>query len=304
MPRNEAWTRAAQVAAAQRGLVTRRQCLNAGVPASSLERAVRPGGRWQAVLPGVYATFTGPLLPVQLMTAALLLGGPGAQLTGVTALALYGCIYLPSDPRVHLLLPMRTRRAPGTLPVLVHRTWLLPQPYRRDDLPVSPPDRAAVLAARHLTDLRQIRALLSEVVQRQLSTLDRLEAALEAGPSAGSARPRRVLDELAAGCRSAPEIELRDLLRRRPRLLAGALFNHPVTVGTRRYLADVCWPSARVIVEVDSVRHHGFGEAAEWTARRRAELVTAGWRVLSVSPGRIRSEPDAVLAQIEALVSP
>jgi very-short-patch-repair endonuclease len=304
MPPNQAWTRTAQVAAAQQGLVTRRQCLDAGVPASSLDRALRPGGRWQAVLPGVYATFTGPLLPVHLMSAALLLGGPGAQLTGVTALALYGCTYLPSDPRVHLLVPMRTRRATGALPVRVHRTGLLPEPYQRDGLPVSPPDRAAILAARHLSNVREIRALLSEVVQRRLSTLDRLETALAAGPSSGSARPRRVLDELAAGCRSAPEIELRELLGRRPRLLAGAVFNHPVTVGTRRYRADACWPSARVIVEVDSVSHHGFGEAAEWTARRRAELVAAGWRVLSVSPWRIRSEPDQVLAQVEALVCP
>jgi len=281
--------------------VTRQQCLAAGLSATSLDRAAAPGGRWQRLLPGVYATFTGPVLPVHLMTAALLLGGPGAQLAGVTALAVYGCAYLPSDPRVHLLLPMQVRRGRASI-LVVHRTGHLPQPRLRRGLAVSPPEHAAVLAARGMRGLRPVRAMLSEVVQRRLCTLELLEASLAAGPSAGSALPRRVLDELAAGCRSAPEIELRALLASRPRLLVGVVFNHPLVVGGRRLVADACWPSALVIVEVDSVEHHGFGAAAEHTSRRRAALVAAGWRVLSVSPWRLRSEPGVVLAEIEALL--
>jgi very-short-patch-repair endonuclease len=299
---HDTWAAALQVAATQHGIVTRDQCLASGLPSTSLERVVRPGGRWQRVLPGAYATFTGPLLPVHLMAAALLLGGPQAQLTGVTALLLHGCTYLPHDTRVHLLLPMQVRRRMGER-VVVHRTGRLPSSQRRQGLPVTPPDRAAVLAARHSSSLREVRAMLSEVVQRRLTTVDRLESALSTGPSAGSALPRRVLTELAAGCRSAPEMELRDLLRRRPSLLATVLFNHPVVVGGRRLVADACWVQARVIVEVDSVEHHGFGEAAERTARRRAALTAAGWIVLSVSPRRLREEPEAVLAEIETLLA-
>jgi very-short-patch-repair endonuclease len=301
MRSSEAWTRAVERAGRQRGLVTRRQCLALGLHPTSLDRQVGPGGRWQRVLPGIYATFTGPLLPVHLMAAALLWCGPGSQLTAGTALALHGCRYLPADPRVHVLVDVADRhRGPGA--VRVHRCADVPAPWWRDGLPLSPPDRAAVLAARHTGNLREVRALMAEVVQRRLTTVDRLSAALEAAPSAGTALPRRVLGELAAGCRSAPEMELRDLVRRRPRLLAGVRWNHPLCVRGRSFAADACWPAARLVVEVDSVEHHGFGEEPEWTARRRAALTAAGWRVLSVSPRRIREQPETVLAEIEALL--
>jgi very-short-patch-repair endonuclease len=297
----QAWARAEQVAAGQRRLVTRRQCLQAGLGRSSIAHALAPPGRWQRVLPGVYACFTGPLTVTHLIAAALLFGGPSAQVTGLTALALYGCQYLPNDPRVHLLLPASVHRtSPGFL--RIHRTHTLPHPHWRQGFPVTPTDRAAILATAHLTSLRDVRALLSEVVQRQLTTVERLDAALALAASAGSALPRRALADLAAGCRSAPEMELRDLVRRRPHLFRAACWNHRVQLGSTWFVADVCWPYARLIVEVDSVEHHGLGEGPERTARRRAALVAAGWIVLSVSPRRIREQPDAVLAEIEAVV--
>jgi len=54
------------------------------------------------------------------------------------------------------------------------------------------------------------------------------------------------------------------------------------------------------VVEVDSRSWHGFGNAPEHTERRRALLASRGWRVLPVAPTRIRREPTAVLAEIEA----
>ena len=57
------------------------------------------------------------------------------------------------------------------------------------------------------------------------------------------------------------------------------------------------------IVEVDSVAHHGLGDGPEYTSRRRAALVAAGWVVLSVSPRRIREEPDVVVAEILAVLT-
>ncbi len=304
--RDPAWSRALAVAAGQGGLITRQQCLAVGLRNSQVGRAIAPGGRWQRAMPGVYAVFTGPLGMPQLATAALMLCGPSAQLTGLTALTLFGCVYLPTTSQVHVLVGASVQRV-GASGLRLHRTDHLPVPQSRRGFPVSPPDRAAVVAARHLRDRRTVRALLAEVVQRRLTTVDRLMLVLEDGNTRGSALPRLVLEELAAGVLSAPEAELRALVRAHPLLRRGVRWNLPLTVrggaGPIAVVVDACWPAARLVVEVDSIAHHGLGDGPEYTSRRRAALVAAGWTVLSVTPRRIRDEPDAVVAEIVAVLS-
>lgn len=297
----DVWDRARAVAAQQNGVISRRQCLELGMRDTQLSRAVRPGGRWQRVLPGVYGVVTGPLGQASLVTAGVLLGGPASQVTGLVALTWYGCTYVPRAAQLDLLIRWETRRR-STGYVRFHRTRRMPPAHVRGGVPLSPVERATLLAARHLGRLAEVRAVMSEVVQRRLTTTDRLADALELEPVAGSALARRVLRDLGAGCLSVPEMELRDLVRRRPALARGVVWNHPVQGGGRRLVADACWPLARVIVEVDSIAHHGLGDGPERTSRRRAALVAEGWRVLSVSPRRIREEPQLVLDEIEALV--
>ena len=60
--------------------------------------------------------------------------------------------------------------------------------------------------------LRTVRAVLCEVVQRGLAVSDDLADTLSRGHSKGSALPRRALGDVVAGCRSAPECDLRDVL--------------------------------------------------------------------------------------------
>jgi very-short-patch-repair endonuclease len=55
-----------------------------------------------------------------------------------------------------------------------------------------------------------------------------------------------------------------------------------------------------LVVEVDSRSFHGFGDAPERTERRRARYAELGWRVLPVSPGRLRVDPKRVKCEIEA----
>lgn len=154
----------------------------------------------------------------------------------------------------------------------------------------------------HLPDgvpLRDARALLAEVVQRRLTTVEHLARVLEQGHSAGSAIPRRVLADLRAGCRSAPEMELRDLVLCDPVLAAPARWNHQIMLSDGSLVVgDGCWPDVLLVAEGDSVEHHEIGWTSEWTAQRRAALVTDGWTVLSFSPYRVRSEPRDVLGQL------
>jgi hypothetical protein len=168
-------------------------------------------------------------------------------------------------------------------------------------IPTAAPERAVLDACRGLTSLRDIRALLCEAVQRGLTTPVRLLSALHQARWQGSKAIRRALADLAAGCRSAPECELRDLVRR-SHTLAEPRWNQPLPDVEPPIRPDACWQDARVVDEIDSAEWHRFGDRVEETERRRSRLASLGWTVVPVSPRRLREEPETVLKEIEAAV--
>lgn len=286
------------LAAAQDGLVTRRQCLDAGLTRGQIDWLGRSTGHGQRVLPRVYSLTSGPLNRRQQLVASLLYAGDGAQLTGITTLEVMQFRYVPNDPRVHVLVHS-ARRVESTGFVIVHRTERVLAPHRVGGLPVTPPARAAVDACWSMASVRDATAVLAEAVQRRLCTVEMLSSELAAGHSAGSAVPRRAVALLQSQAVSAPEQDLIGLLRRSAVLPEPAV-NLSLDVGGRTVVPDLCGPDARLIVEVDSIAHHTLGPDAERTSRRRAMLTAAGWTVLSISPQRIRTDPDGVLREIEA----
>lgn len=281
----------------QGGLVTRAQCIDAGLAPSQVTRLASVSGRGQQVLPRVYCLRTGPLSRRQLLVAALLYAGTDAQLTGVTSLQLRGLTYVPADDRVHVLLPAARRVASRSF-VIVRRTTDLPRAQGVTGLPTTPAARSAIDACRDVRDVRSAVALLAEAVQRRTCTRSMLGEELAKGPRQGSAVARRALATIASGADSAPEADMVELLAT-SRFLPPPQVNHHVWVRGRQYVADFCWPQARLIIEIDSVEHHGYGPAAERTARRRAELTADGWTVLSISPARLRRDRAVVLGQVE-----
>src|SRR6478752_2482860 len=60
---------------AQHQVITRVQALACGMPQSTLDRYIAPGGRWQRLLPGVYLAVTGAATQDQRELAALLYAG-------------------------------------------------------------------------------------------------------------------------------------------------------------------------------------------------------------------------------------
>jgi hypothetical protein len=115
--------------------------------------------------------------------------------------------------------------------------------------------------------------LLSEVVQRRHCSVAELLDELVAAPKPGSALPKKGLDDVTAGCRSTAECDLRDVIRR-ARALPEPRWNQPLP-GYPSLFPDACWPEARLVVEVDSVEWHQFGDAPEKTAR--ATRCTQQW---------------------------
>ena len=152
----------------QDGLLSRAQILSLGVNKGTVRRRIEQGGRWQVVLPGVYATFTGPLVHRQQLRAALLHAGDQAILSGQTAAELHGTRYVPpGDGCVHVLVPS-INKVRSVAFVRMHTMIRLPRAWRLSSFPVVPPAHAAVDVARGLNNLRDVRAVMCEAVQRGL----------------------------------------------------------------------------------------------------------------------------------------
>src|ERR1051326_9392770 len=77
--------RVRQVLRAQHQVITRRQALLSGMPPSTLDRQIVPGGPWQRLLPGVYLAVTGTPTRDQREMAALLYAGKPSLITGPAA---------------------------------------------------------------------------------------------------------------------------------------------------------------------------------------------------------------------------
>ncbi|RIQ20216.1 hypothetical protein DY240_18860 [Jiangella rhizosphaerae] len=324
--------------------------------AEAVRHAIRSGGPWQRVLPGVYATFNGPLGRLHRLRAALLYAGEEALITGPWACELHGLRYGPSvTDDVDVLVPwargqrghgfvraVRTRRmpegerwvddqrlaalqgdgppldevldalapsaSPGVVPIAAAARAVVDTVVRWTHLPAdwrprcSRPDGCPACwhdpEHHRAIALRNTRALLCEAVQRRRTTVAALRAEVAAAPRRGGALARLAMRDIDAGCRSAPECELRDLVRT-SRLLPEPRWNQPLP-GHRGVHPDACWQHARLVVEVDSRSFHGFGDAPARTEERRARYAALGWRVLPVSPARLRGMPAAVLREIEA----
>ena len=286
-----------ETAVAQDGLITRVQALEAGLTRHQVDWLIGRGARWQIVLRGVYSATSGALTRRQQMRAALLYAGEGATLTGITVMQLYELRYAPTDRRVYLLVPIARRVRPHPA-VVVERTRHMPVPTVRDGFPAAPVERASLDAARRCSP-REAQALLAEVVQRRLTTVERVARCAAETHQPGMATVRACIAALRAGAASAPEVDLQRICERST-LLPPPAMNYPINLDGHRVVADACWSDVRLIVEVDSTEHHGFGPAAEHTARRRAALTAAQWTVLSISPSRLRDDPDGVLREIEA----
>lgn len=320
---------------AQNAILTRDQLRELGVGRAALRWRLSTG-QWQEVLPGVYATFNGPTDNAHRLQAAVLYGGPGAMITAAAACRISGLKYVPADDRITVLIPDTSRRSDAAF-VRVARSRRLPELARRaipgptgpawarPSISAAPVFRAVLDLARELGTemnrelprrpngepylvtrsaqvfyvqaLNNVRAVLCESVQRGLATISELQGELDEGPRRGSGLARRALADADAGCRSAPECELRDLVRTSS-VLPEPLWNAPLP-GLRHVIPDGCLAAARLLLEVESIEWHRFGDAPERTEQRRALLASHGWTVYPVSPRRLRADPQVVLQEIE-----
>jgi hypothetical protein len=279
-------------------VVSRKQALAAGLSPSALRHRLRPDGPWSVSLPGVCLTETGTPTQAQREIAALLYAGPHSVLTGAVALRHYR-LPAPESAVVDVLIPAQSRRMSISY-VSIHRTTRMPQMvYGQRHRVCAPPARAAADAVRGLADLRAARALLAGVIQNRGCAPGQLAEELGAGPVQYSGLLRSVLAEITDGARSAPEAELRDLIKKAG--LPMPLFNPRLYLPNGTFIAcpDAWWPEAGVAVEVDSKRWHMSPDDWEHTMDRHDQLGQYSIVTLHFTPHKLRSDQAFVMAKLK-----
>lgn len=289
----------------QDGVCTRAQVLDSGISASGLLRRLKSG--WQQPVRGIVAPFTGELTVRQRQRSALLYGDVAAHrrtkkavIGAAWACSIHEIPYVKADPtRIVVIVPHECQAYDDGF-VTLRRTTLDEPAWVIEGLRVCSPARAVVDACRSLRGIRDVRALVAGAVQAGKTTVPLLEAALATGESAGSLLTRRVLAEVGDGIRSAPEAELRDIVRA---ALPGALYNPTLFDRAGRELArpDAYWRDAALIAEVDSREWHISPEDWAATMERAGRLRAIGFEVAHYVPSRLRTEPAVVLDELTAL---
>ena len=74
-----------------------------------------------------------------------------------------------------------------------------------------------------------------------------------------------------------------------------------VNVVVAGFEVDAAWPSARVVVELDSYAHHRDRGAFERDRERDAALQVAGHRVVRITHRRLDAEPAKIVSSLLSL---
>ncbi|MEV6908360.1 hypothetical protein [Amycolatopsis sp. NPDC051071] len=276
------------------GVAAREELVALGHSHSWISRQCRESGPWRRPIPGVILLTDATPTRHQLLRAALTHAGPEAMLTGVQAARLYGVRRLPPESRAHTLIPHQSKVATWGFAV-VERTIHLPEPVEIEGLPVAPLARALIDAARRMSELKAVRAMIHDAVHRRLCTPEELRDELAQASTIGSALPRLVVGALEDGISCAVEQWLQGVLAQTglPTPTRKAELRTPdgQVVG----IAEVWWQEAGVAMQI----HYDEVALEPGKVPTTPALVAAGLIVVEVSPAQLRDQPLVVIRELQ-----
>jgi hypothetical protein len=270
-----------------------------GITQKTAYRQCQPGGRWRHLLPGIILLARSQPNERQRLEAALMLARDDAVVTGLQAARLYQLQDGP-DPRfVHLLVPHGHKVLSSGFAV-VERTRFFPRAVYREGIPLAPPTRAVLDGLRRIRDLDPVRALMIEAIQRGLTNSADLRRELDTGTKRGTALPRRVLNELDLGVRSVAEADALEIWHRAS--LPTPHRNAVIVDSNGKYVGmpDTWCDEVGLAWEIDSNEFHYSKDAYARTLVRNSRYAAAGISVVQTLPTRLRTEPEAVIAELRA----
>lgn len=285
-----------ELAARQRGVVTRGQLLAAGVGRREVDGRLSRG-LLRRLHRGVFRV--GPIAaPGMRELAACLACGPAALVGGRSAAGLWQILAeLRSDEPVVILVCGRERRHPG---IRVQRVAGLVEDERTvlDGIPITTPARTLCDVAATIP-IEELERALARALARRLLTRAAIERAVaRASGRPGIGRLRALLaGDIPPFTRSEAEDRLLALIRR------ADLPEPEVNVRIAGCEVDFLWRAQRLVAEVDGYAFHADGIAFENDRRRDLLLASRGFRVVRVTWRQLGREPETVLGRIaQALV--
>lgn len=281
--------RVAEIVRRQFGAIARWQLLEAGITDTQISGLLREG-RMFRIWPGVYAWGRRDLPPAGRLVAALLYGGRGAGLTGLTNLWWRGLIHREPDA-VHIDAPGFSRSRPGLVirhPPEIRRTM-------HEGVPVVSLSRALLAASTDL-DHDTLRLVLGRAeYDRKLGfSLAGLEADLR-GRLAGSRALR------AAMASHLPQLARCVNGFERDFVLLCERFDLPIpepNVRKGRFVPDMTWESRRLIVELDGKDGHRTPAQRVSDAKRQEWLEAQGYTVIRFTWAQVQFRQEWVAAEV------
>lgn len=233
------------------------------------------------------------------LRAALAYAGGPVAASHLTALRVWG-LPVPDDAWTHLMTG-ETRHLRGAPGVRVHRReGFVPEPpdvLVRDGVPVVRLE-TAIVDSWPLLDGDAKRAPAIIAVAERMTTPGRLaEELLRAPRLAGRRHFVRLVERLAAGCRSPLELWGYDRVFR-GRVFSRLRWQVPVRLGDRTVVLDVLDEATGLNVELDGTAYHSSRQDRERDLRRDTALTALGYTVVRYTGPRLLREPDAVRAEV------
>lgn len=295
----------ADLAAAQAGMLSRRQLRGLGVTRGTIRAQVQ-ARRWEVRTDEVLSTTTGPLSWEQRLWLGVLHGGDGALVGGLSAAAEHGLRGWARDD-ITVLVPnqdsfepvegitfFRTRRALGLLG------------STESTLPLCRIEPALLLFAAYEPNLRTAQGAVTAGVQQRLATVASMSVWMERlRPLRRSSIFGALLSDVGEGAQSLAEVDLRRVCRRFGIAAPISQKARRDRAGRRRF-TDAEWrlPDGRTLVlEVDGAFHDDVVEAGEHRARNR-KLTALSRIVIQCSAWELREAPESVAEDLIALGVP
>ena len=294
------------LAETQYALVSNRQLRDAGYSRDTIWEW-RRAGVLENMTEGVYRIPGSPRSWEQRLCAMVLASGPVAAASHRSAAALLGIPGFERRGPVEVITPRprhhRERQA------LVHRWRVLPEEHLTviDGIACTRVPRTLVDLAGVLHPSRLERAVDNCLAMR-IVTVGSLRAVfddLAQRGRKGIGTMRRILDERAENFVPVEsELEARFLW-----LLRTAGLPEPVRqldIGDSAAWigrVDFAYPSARLVIELDSDRHHSSKLDRDADNLRDARLTRAGWRIVRIRWDDVVGGPDQVVTRIRGLLA-
>jgi hypothetical protein len=293
-----------QLVSAQAGVLDIDQIAALGVTPKTIKANVR-AGRWQRVLPRVYATFTGVLpRPAQLF-AALRYGGPFAILSHRTAAEEWGMLP-PEEGPVDVTVPYQCSAVSQLPLVSVHRSRAIRHIVVASDPPRTSRSDTLLDLAVSAPSEREACDLLVDLVGRTNVPLTDIQCRMEMRPPY---RYRQALRDAVGfvgdGLMSVLEVEYAERVEA-AHGISPARRQVPMTVDGRKLWEDATYDCLGVplTVRLDGRRYHTAPGVAFRDRRRdnAAELagrnrLVYGWHEVHADPCGVAREVATVLVR-------